>query len=423
MSTARKLLPATTRRGALLVAVVAIISAPSVRADAKEARSSPFFPIGLYSVDDPKDFPEVARAGFNLIQSYRFEGIPPWGKTDPQAKEFLDAADSAGLRVFVGLPQEAVQEPGDAGKQDLRLIQSRVRAFRDHPALWGWSIFDEPESAGYGRQEPVRPVNFNKAYQAIKKLDASHPVLTIPNGAIDDTYPYLGVDAVLTQYSMLPAGIYDAPWDSLENLKAAHSSTFETLKARGTPFFWSVQVYNLANDPAMWPDVLARHSNAVGRYPTKEEIRYMAFMGIIQGAQGVVFVCYKTQDENGKLIENISGKGNPKQWQAVSSISAELKSMIPILLAPAQPLDTAGVTIAGETKVAMMLKQHEGSTYLLTANASESAAQHQIRLAPARFPNPKISLLQEGSRIPWQSSGGSFDAKWPPYGVYVFEIR
>lgn len=80
MSTARKLLQETTRRGALLAAVVAIVAAKSARGHAEEARSSPFFPIGLYSVDNPKDFPEVTRAGFNLIQSYRFEGIPPWGK-------------------------------------------------------------------------------------------------------------------------------------------------------------------------------------------------------------------------------------------------------------------------------------------------------------------------------------------------------
>lgn len=187
--------------------------------------SSQFFPIGLYCVDDPSDFQEIAAAGFNLVQSYRFEGIPPWGKTDVEATAYLNAAQKAGLRVLVGMPQEAVQVPGAGDKQDLAFIQQRVRAIKDHPALWAYMMYDEPESTGYGRDEPVRPTNFNKAYTAIKQVDTVHSILTTPNGAIDGTYPYLGVDIMMLQYSMLPPGIYDYPWDSLEHLCQSRSDT------------------------------------------------------------------------------------------------------------------------------------------------------------------------------------------------------
>jgi hypothetical protein len=380
-----------------------------------------FFPIGLVDVDNPKDFPEIAAAGFNVVQSYRFEGIPPWGWTDTEAIKYLDAAQKAGLKVQVGIPQEAVQNPDVADEQDLAVIQQRARAVKDHPALWGYQLYDEPENPGW-RKFAIHPTNFNNAYHAIKQLDTVHPILTSAAGAIDDTYPYLGVDIMMLQYLMLPPGSYPAPWDKLENLREAHRSSFETLVSKHKPFVFTVQAYNLANDPTMWPGILKYNPEAVGRYPTREEMRFIAYSGIIRGAKGIFFVSYKFYDDDGKPLEDISREGNPKQWKAVSSVSAELKAMTPILLAPTQEVKKAGVTIPRKSPVEMMIKQHQGKTYLLTVNPSEDPVRLPIRLALDRFPNPKITLLPERQRIPVQRESGSFNAQWSPYDVRIFEI-
>jgi len=72
-----------------------------------------------------------------------------------------------------------------------------------------------------------------------------------------------------------------------------------------------------------------------------------------------------------------------------------------------------------ERPVEMVIKQYDGRTYLLTVNPS-APVQRQIRLDRDRFPNPTITLLPERQSIPFQN--GSFDAKWGPYDVRIYEI-
>jgi hypothetical protein len=376
--------------------------------------SASFFPIGLYCVEDPQDFREIAHAGFNLVQAYRFEGRDT--ATDEEAKAYLDAARRAGLRVLMGIQQEAVQN------LDLAMIGQRVRALQSHPALFGWQLYDEPENPAYGRGQPLPPGHLLRAYQTIKRLDAIHPVTIAPNAAIDDQYDYLeGADLFLLQYSALPPGLYPYPWDSLAHLRDAHRSSFSTLAGKDKPFIFVLQAYNLANDPNMWPSVPNHPPKSRGRYPTRDEMRFMAYSGIIHGATGVIFNCYRFKNEDGTTADDISRRANPTQWAAVSSVSTELRSMLPVLVAPSQERQRAGVALKGEAQLEMLIKQRPWMTYLLTANPSARPARLQLHLAQDRFPNPQITLLPQKQRI--LAQGGSFDGHWNPYEVRVYEIR
>ncbi|HET8680145.1 MAG TPA: hypothetical protein VFM39_08485 [bacterium] len=58
-------------------------------------------PIGMYCVDNPDDFREIARGKFNLVHTYRHEGIDT--ATDNDARAYLDAARTLGLKVLMGI--------------------------------------------------------------------------------------------------------------------------------------------------------------------------------------------------------------------------------------------------------------------------------------------------------------------------------
>ena len=66
----------------------------------------PFFVIGMYCVED-KDFPLLARAGFNAVHTYMFEHMDV--TTDDQ-RRYLDAAHENGLKVLVGLPRQLTKD-------------------------------------------------------------------------------------------------------------------------------------------------------------------------------------------------------------------------------------------------------------------------------------------------------------------------
>lgn len=184
-----------------------------------------------------------------------------------------------------------------------------------------------------------------------------------------------------------------------------------------------LQVYNSANDPAIWYESVRDQRTQYGRYPSQEEIRFMSYYAVMHGAGGLSFCCYRF-DYNGLYgppeKEDVGPDANPEQWSRITAVSLELKEMGPILLAPSQKPPDAGVALVRRGPVEIVIKAYEGRTYLLTANPSSDPVQLEIRLDPNRFPNPTITLLPERQTLPHQN--GSFTVHWAPYAVRIYAI-
>ncbi len=374
------------------------------------------FPVGLYCVDpDPampytvnvtQEFPDIAAAGFNLIQAYMFEGDHSGpSATIADAREYLDAADRFGLKVLMGIVYACVVN------RDLECIRETVSALKDHPALFGWELFDEPDTPW---QAPaISPETLILAYNTIKQIDPIHPVTIASFLQINESYPYMnGFDIFMSGYLPFPNEPPTTPVMPFSDA-AAH-----VLAPRSKAVIAHVLVYNIANDSLIWPP---EWPQSLGRYPTREEIRFTSYYAILRGAKGIFFNCYRFDyGEGGFDRDDVSRMHNPSQWAVISSVSSELRSMVPIFLEPTQDLQSAGISIMGATPVEMMIKQHQGRTYLLTANPSTEPVELPIRLSAERFPNPTITLLPEGRTIPSQDR--SFNAQWGAYDVRVYEI-
>ncbi len=374
---------------------------------ATESTSSPsgFFPIGLYCVDDLADFPEIAEAGFNLVQSYRLEGIDT--ATNDEAGAYLDAAQRAGLRVLMGIPEEVVRE------NNLDIIRQRVLSFKDHPALYWWQLFDEPEVTHEWKPEMLPLQSLLQAYRAIKRIDSVHPVSIAASGYLDEEYQYAaGTDIVALQYVAIPPGTYEFPYDDPANIGDFYASA----RATGKPFFAHIYSYNIAKDFLMWPKDVPKSK---GRYPTREEIRFLAYASLIHGAQGLLFNCYRFDYGEGHGGDDISRKSNPKQWQAVSSVASELRALESIL--STSTLEHTGITVTGG-QAAIMLKKYQDRYYLFIANPSSNASEFKVRFDPVRFHNPKITLLPEGQGIAFKSESGTFEVQFSSYEVRIYEI-
>jgi len=124
-------------------------------------------------------FEELAAAGGNSIRT--------WG-IGPETRDLLDKAHAHGLTVTLGL---WVKHPGSDGQpNDYRdpeyvkairadlIGQARqmVRDYGDHPALLMYSIGNEAE---IGNNVPAYWETINVVAEAVKEMDAHHPVITI----------------------------------------------------------------------------------------------------------------------------------------------------------------------------------------------------------------------------------------------------
>jgi len=156
----------------------------------------PFYPIGIYMVRET-EMEKVKAAGFNLIQHYAADG-----GTDEYTRSWLDEAHKHGLKAFVSLNRKRLED------MDLAYVTTRVKALRNHPALLAWYLFDEPEVPRPPQHYGVSPYKLEAAYERIKRLDGSHPVLlTCYNERL--VPDYLGCfDVYLTQaYDNEAAGV------------------------------------------------------------------------------------------------------------------------------------------------------------------------------------------------------------------------
>lgn len=407
--------------------------------------SSQFFPIGLLCVDDytPRDpadppskmtvleeFPEIARAGFNLFHTARFDvASPEWGNTDENAKIFLDTAHKSGLKVMMGVSCADWPMGENIPDDQLNLLLKRVRELKDHPALFGWVIGDDTPQGGWGEEgEPLEPSpeKLRKIRQAIKQADAAHPLVVSLPGAIDQNYEYRDIadiymlDNFPIGFEVIPPGIppeWEAhPEDVGKFVDIVRKVIGPQQKAQA-----NVQIYNVATDPLTWESEEGRMPRELGRYPTRAEMRFMAYNALIHKSYGVVFNCYRydyrnygRDDAGGREgSDDVSPRGNPSQWKNIADVATELKFMSPIFLAP----DSNKKVTIKPSGVEYLLKEYNDKLYLIAANPS-------VKRNTATFimsqPAMAINVLNESRSITPQ--GVSFTDNFDGYGVHCYEI-
>lgn len=157
-----------------------------------------FFPIGWYG-GSHTDLKRMKKNGANVVLQYWANVIKDywkdylvhhserWGEKDcnlyrKYLKEYLDAANLAGIKVIVELPTENV--PLDNDEKNHHLMSnsfiSKVvgdDSIRFHPALLGWYQADEPE--GLRKTVKITQAFLVSRYKLIKSLDSDHPVFVV----------------------------------------------------------------------------------------------------------------------------------------------------------------------------------------------------------------------------------------------------
>ncbi|WP_108994844.1 S-layer homology domain-containing protein [Paenibacillus agaridevorans] len=143
----------------------------------------PFFPVIAYHANVP-DYPLLQQIGVNTVQGVN-------GLTDDALKKMLDAAHANNLKMLVTLYE------GMQVKENMERNIEIVTKFKDHPAVLGYMIMDEPKLNGINQAELL------DAYEMIRSLDPIHPAYMVESELdayrstgqatdilVTDVYPY-----------------------------------------------------------------------------------------------------------------------------------------------------------------------------------------------------------------------------------------
>jgi hypothetical protein len=231
------------------------------------------FPVGLYDVP-PEKFGDVAAAGFNFVVA-------------PANNRTLGEAQRFGLRI-IGNPAVL---PNDERKNR----DSAFRAGDANAALWGWYLFDEPDL------HFLSPEKVAALQTRLRAASRKPSLLVMSSGSAVKKYArsadYVAID------------FYPVPWAPVAMV--AKEMRLARIAMQGRPFWAVLQAFNWSAFPGQL------RTDVPLREPTPEEFRCMAYLALVQGAQGLLFYTYETA--TWRLPEH------PRLWAAASDLAFEVR--------------------------------------------------------------------------------------------------
>lgn len=345
----------------------------------------PFFPFGFYCyspVNPTLPEEEVVR-GFNMMSPY--QRITP--ETLHERQAYMDRCAELGMKVNYNLLSVSggggvgsnIEKLSDTDKRN-RLI-SEIKTFRDHPALLGWYISDEPN--GY----KILPEKLEEIYRIVKENDPWHPVSIVFMAPFLASKKYAGaLDIVMAD----PYPIPDAPASLVGDIAGQLKAEF----TGKNPVWMAQQAFGGGE---LW-----------GREPTLQEIRSMTWQSIIKGATGIQYFVRQGLNYFPKSIA---------AWSECGRLAMEVAELTPWLLS-----DEESIPVESSSKnIIVSSRLHDGQLLIIAVNKINEPSGAGIRIKGA---------INGTARLPFENRtltvrNGLITDQIAPFGsqAYLISLR
>lgn len=355
---------------------------------AQSQRPSTSFTLGLYQLPTgPNAWQRAREAGFTLI------------RTAPK-REALDEAASHGFRCWCGVGS------------DLTRIRTVVNELKQHPAIAWWETEDEPSFVWNKPTEfRVAPEKIHAAYRLLKELDPARPVYLnhSPTNLVETLKRYNpGGDLIATDiYPVIPPGIRTqyALWpdgqqgDFSDTTIAQVGRYMDKMRqvAEGRPVMAVLQGFAWEN--------LRKTGDRDARmilYPTRAQVRFMAYQAIAHGASGIIYWGLHTTPPAAPL------------WDSIAAVAREISSLQ--LDAPVRSLPEIEYHDTGHSLDRGVEYTFRGDL-LLAVNADKNPVEVTFTL-PAN--SRRVEILFENRTLP--VSNGKIRETFAAHGVHLYRI-
>ncbi len=317
------------------------------------------FPLCLYGVTNPNDLKTIKQAGFNCIQTY--------SKDADLLSELATEAQKQGLKV--------VFRP-DA------IIGTKYEQKAQQWPILAWYLVDEPDVHKWSREQVVA------AHQAAKTAFPAHlTALVIGQGRT--ATPYYDIpDVMMVDWYPVPHLPLESFGDQVRYMKEEMAK----LKVAVHSAWGVVQIFDWKNYKQYRPD-----NERIGRFPTVDEIRFMSYDGILNGANGLFFFTFNH-------LKTPLPQIAPEYWQRVQTAVQELAQFKEIL--------GNGTEVANPVRVRPPLHlktwQYKNDSYSVLVNRGNKARNIPAVLRKADYQT--VSGTEKVKKI-------------PPYSVWVFRKK
>jgi hypothetical protein len=345
----------------------------------------PFFPFGFYCYSPvyPSLPEEEVVKGFNLISPYQKINK----ETLAERKTYMDRCAELGMKVDYNLL--SVSGGGGVGskieglsdeEKRLRLIDE-IKTFRDHPALLGWYISDEPNGT------TITPEKLEDIYRTIKENDPWHPVSIVFMAPFLNARMYISaLDIVMADPYPIPDHPVSFPGDVADQLRN---------EFKGKRPFWIVP--QAFGGGELW-----------SREPTYQEIRSMTWQSIINGATGIQYFVRQGLNYFPK---------SSSTWSECGRIAMEVAELTPWLLSDEETLQVQ----SNSPDVLVTSRVHNRQLIIMSVNKINEPVSSTIRIKVSF--NGKARVLFENRFVAVR--GGVITDQLAPFGsqVYLVDLK
>lgn len=312
--------------------------------------------------------------GFNLVQCWGDNPDPVVGMM-----AHLDAAQKAGMYGSVALFNNPYLNKG--AEFDLPHLERVVNAVKNHPAVWGWDLIDEPEPT-------MKPEAVQAAADLVRKLDPNHLVWVnlCRNAQITDYFA--SQDLWSFDYYPFPALTpfsFKTTW--------LNASDREVLGKK--PMGAVLQTFNYNHNEI--------------RMPTPDELRTSAWLHIIHGYKWFGYYSYSDGEPSGSL------SNTPQLLSYARALNTEFARLQDVILAPGQwqPVKMEPAT----DKLEACEKKVGEKWYVVVV--SDSKEPQQVKLTPTVAQGLRRLLIESDKPA---TAGTVIETTVRPFATQVWEL-
>ena len=299
----------------------------------------PFFPLGIYlSTVNEKQFTEFMTGPFNCIMPY----------VEPSVKQ-LDFCRANGIEVIY--PVNSVwswhkHRPKGVNSDDeaQAYVERVVNERKDHPAILAWYCNDEISLEKFPQ--------LLKRQQLLERIDPGHPTWTV-------LYQYGEVRGYYPTFDVVGTDPYPIPGSPIGNVAMWTRTTDD--EVMGLKPMWQVP------QAFAWADCRGPERKN-DRFPTRAEMVNMSWQCVANGANGLVYWCYRLLYQKGKFLVD--------RWADICAAAASVKPYIPVILSDEESPQVTGAT----EDLSVRAWRYQGAVYLAVVNNTRKPVKGEIGL-------------------------------------------
>jgi hypothetical protein len=325
----------------------------------------PVFPLMIYDAFK-EDFPEMAKLGFNIVyprspDSTFMEFNPRDAKDIATMHDYLESAANNNIGISFGTKTRAILE------------------FRDKPGLSLWYGADEP----WGHLQRLID-NYNR----VKLFAPNAPVFIVQNNRTRFQETAEGAD-------ILACDPYPIPSVSLRDVVDATKSAIAAVG--GLKPVWTI---------------LPQYQS---KRPTEQELRCMAYLAIVSGANGLGIYAWDMRNSTTKV--GYYTKEHPQDAKILADVVGELDKLQDVLTIPNSSREYTLTPANPALHVAM--KESGNDSYLFVVNDSRAAQGATLSIAGLQSADG-VDIHDASQKLSIRD--GKVLLQLPPLGVRVYKL-